>query len=286
MRARRRWICLTMTDTTLTPGDHESRQGGRRAPYDYQWRAFANWCLERDGDIPLPVPASTVAEYLTHRVEAGASHSTLRVIAAAIARQHADLELANPCEDPIVESVLSESERSAPPVAPRSRPLDLEAYRAIRETAQLPRPGRGGWDEALLSARDRGRMDVAMIGLMRDGMLRVKEASALRWGAIELMDDGTGRLRLGEGDAAVSRVLSTDTMRLLDAVRGDATDDERVLGLMPNQITSRIGAAAEQAGLGQGYSGESPRLGMLKDLEELGAVLLGERIDDEVNEES
>ena len=167
--APRRWICLTMTDTTLTPGDHESRQGGRRAAYDYQWRAFASWCIERDGDIPLPVPASTVAEYLSHRVAVGASHSTLRVIAAAIARQHADLELANPCEDPIVESVLAESERSAPPAAPRSRPLDLEAYRAIRKTAQRPRPGRGGWDEALLSARDRGRMDVAMIGLMRDG---------------------------------------------------------------------------------------------------------------------
>ena len=286
MRMRRRHTRFTMTDTTITPGDQEPTQGGRRAPYDYQWRAFASWCLERDGDIPLPVPASTVAEYLTHRVEAGASHSTLRVIAAAIARQHTDLELANPCEDPIVESVLAESERSAPPVAPRSRPLDLEAYRAIRETAQLPRPGRGGWDEGLLSARYRGRMDVAMIGLMRDGLLRVKEASALRWSAIELMDDGTGRLRLGEGDAAVSRRLSADTMMMLDAIRGDARDDERVLGLMPNQITSRIGAAAEQAGLGPGYSGESPRLGMLKDLEELGAVLLGERIEDEALETS
>ena len=77
-----------------------------------------------------------------------------------------------------------------------------------------------------------------------------------------------------------------DSMRPLDAVRGDATDDERVLGLMPNQITSRIGAAAEQAGLGPGYSGESPRLGMLKDLEELGAVLLSERIEDEALETS
>ena len=125
-------------------------------------------------------------------------------------------------------------------------------------------------------------MDVAIIGLMRDGLIRVKEASALRWSAIELMDDSAGRLRLGDGDAAVSRRLSAGTMRLLDAVRGDATDDQRVLGLMPNQVSARIGAAAEQAGLGQGYSGESPRLGMLKDLEALGAVLLGERLEREV----
>ena len=252
MRERRRWTCLTMTDTTLTPGDHESRQGGRRAAYDYQWRAFASWCLERDGEIPLPVPASTVAEYLTHRVEAGASHSTLRVIAAAIARQHADLQLANPCEDPIVESVLAESERSAPPAAPRSLPLHLEAYRAIRKTAQRPRPGRGGWDETLLSARDRGRMDVAMIGLMRDGMLRVKEAAVITWSSIECRPDGTGRVTVGEGDSTVSRVLSTDTMRLLDAVRGDAADDERVLGLMPNQISARIGGGGRTGWAGSG----------------------------------
>ena len=123
-------------------------------------------------------------------------------------------------------------------------------------------------------------MDVAMIGLMRDGLLRVKEASDLTWSAIDLMDDGTGRLHLGEGDAAVARTLSADTMRLLDSVRGNARDDERILGLMPNRVSARIGAAAEQAGLGPGYSGESPRLGMLKDLDELGAVLLGERIED------
>ena len=52
---------------------------------------------------------------------------------------------------------------------------------------------------------------------------------------------------------------------------------------MPNQLSARIGAAAEQAGLGSGYGGESPRPGMLKDLEELGAVLLGDRIEDDVD---
>ena len=270
-----------MTDTQTTPEDHDTAQGGRLAPYEYQWRAFTSWCIERVSGVPIPVPAQVVAEYLSHRAAAGASHSTLRVITAAIAHQHTDSELPNPCEDPAVEFVLSESERNAPPVAPRSRPLDLEAYRAIRETAQLPRPGRGGWDEGLLNARYRGRMDVAMIGLMRDGMLRVKEASVLRWRTVQRMDDGTGRLRLGEGDDAVSRTLSADTMRLLNAIRGDTPDDERILGLMPNQITLRIGAVAEHAGLGPGYSGESPRLGMLKDLKDLGAVLLGERIEGE-----
>ena len=52
-----------------------------------------------------------------------------------------------------------------------------------------------------------------------------------------------------------------------------------ILGLMPNQITSADrGCWLSRQDLGQGYSGESPRLGMLKDLDELGAVLLGERL--------
>ena len=70
-----------------------------------------------------------------------------------------------------------------------------------------------------------------------------------------------------------------DTMRLLHTVRCGALDDDRVFGLMPNQISARVGSAARHAGLGPGYSGESPRLGMLKDLEELGVVLLGEQLE-------
>ena len=114
----------------------------------------------------------------------------------------------------------------------------------------------------------------------------MKEAVVLTWSAIEHRPDGTGSVTVGEGDATVSRVLSADTMRLLDTVRGDGGDDDRVFGLMPNQLSARIGAAAEQAGLGPGYGGESPRLGMLKDLEELGAVLLGERIEADRPEKS
>ena len=64
-------------------------------------------------------------------------------------------------------------------------------------------------------------------------------------------------------------------MKLLLPVRGGAGDDEPVLGMRPNQIAARIGAAARQAGLGEGYSGDSPRLGMIRDMETLGVHLLG-----------
>ena len=71
------------------------------------------------------------------------------------------------------------------------------------------------------------------------------------------------------------REVSADTMKLLLPVRRGAGDDKPVLGMRPNQIAARIGAAARQAGLSEGYSGDSPRLGMIKDMETLGVHLLG-----------
>ena len=69
-------------------------------------------------------------------------------------------------------------------------------------------------------------------------------------------------------------------MKLLSSVRRNAGDAEPILGMRPNQIAIRIGMAARQAGLGEGYSGESPRLGMIQDLETLGVLLLGRHVAD------
>ena len=118
-------------------------------------------------------------------------------------------------------------------------------------------------------------MDVAMIGLMRDARLRVSEAAELTWGDIERVRGGSGRVRVaGDGETGY-REVSADTMKLLQPVRRGAGDDEPVLGMRPNQIGRRIDAAARQAGLGGGYSGDSPRLGMIRDMETVGVHLLG-----------
>ena len=127
----------------------------------------------------------------------------------------------------------------------------------------------------MLNARRRGKLDVAMIGLMRDARLRVYEAAALTWGDVERVPGGSGRVRVEASGETSYRVVSADTMKLLSSVRRNAGDNEPLLGMRPNQIAIRIGSAARQAGLGEGYSGESPRLGMIQDLETLGVLLLG-----------
>lgn len=78
------------------------------------------------------------------------------MICAAIAQKHTAQDLPNPCESAFVEAILSGAERDAPPSPVRSLPLDLECYLAIRETAHLPRKGRGGRPEPEWKARQRG----------------------------------------------------------------------------------------------------------------------------------
>ena len=268
-----------MSDTGSTDDQRAAEQSPAASTYNYLWWGFTDWCRLRRRDRTLPISPETVVEYLRFRQRVGVRPSTLKVACAAIAWKHTRLEFPNPCESDLVKEVLADAERLAPPSTARSLPLDLECYRAIRRTALLPRLSRSGRIEPDQRALDRGRKDLAMIGLMRDGMLRVREASGLRWSSIRRLDNGTGRLRLGDGEDATFRTLSADTMQLLDTIRIDVPDDEPVLGLRPNQITLRIGAAAEHAGLGPGYSGESPRLGMLKDLEELGVLLIADQLE-------
>ena len=137
-------------------------------------------------------------------------------------------------------------------------PLELNCYLAIRKTAHKPHWGRGDRLERTASTRRRGAFDVAMIGLMRDARLRVSEAAVLTWENIERVCGGAGRVRVEGTEETSYREVSAETMKRLWAIRRGAGDEEPILGMSPNQIATRIGAAARQAGLGSGYSGDSP----------------------------
>ena len=54
---------------------------------------------------------------------------------------------------------------------------------------------------------------------------------------------------------------------------GSKADTDSVFGLRPNQLSRRIKQAAEAAGLGDGFSGHSPRVGMARDLARAGIEL-------------
>ena len=163
--------------------------------YASQWNRFVDWS-QASGRRSLPASPEDVAAYLEDRSETGAKPSTLRVVVAAIARNHKDAGFDVPVQHDIARTVLDELTRDDAPGPSRARPLNLDCYLAIRKTAHKPRWGRGGRLERTASARRRGAVDIAMIGLMRDARLRVSEAAELTWGDIERLRGGSGRVRV------------------------------------------------------------------------------------------
>ena len=256
---------LTETDAERIRVATESAQApATRRTYTSLWHNFASWCQER-GYGSLPAAPVAVAAYLAERAET-VKPATVRLAAASIGDQHRQHSLPNPVDTDGVKVVLSGLARQGQAGAQRqAKGISREALAAIRATACRPRRGRGGKIERWEQARARGRVDITLCCLMFDGMLRRSEAAALRWEDISREADGSGRLLVRrsktdpEGEGKVLWI-SPETMDALDAIRRER-DSDLVFGLSGQQISRRIAAACETAGLGKGYTGHSLRVG-------------------------
>ena len=154
-------------------------------------------------------------------------------------------------------------------LAPRQADaLTNEALARIRETLRVPRRGRGGGTESAETAVRRAAMDLAIIGVLAAGGRRRSEAAALTWGDVELWPDGTGRLiiRKGKGQIEPATVAVTAaTARALRETRPDNADPAApVFGLTGEALGNRVRTAAQAAGLGDGFTGHSGRIGMAR----------------------
>ena len=100
----------------------------------------------------------------------------------------------------------------------------------------------------------------------------------MTWVDIVTAADVTGRLLFrrsktdSEGEGSVA-FLSATTMTSLKTIRNGMVDTGSVSGLRPKQIARRIKQAAQAAGLGDGFSGHSPRVGMARELARFGIEL-------------
>ena len=271
--------CLTEDDRVHLASvlGHEVSENTRKN-YDSQWRRFSGWANER-GIPTLPADPLQVAAYLAERMEKhGHKPATLQTAAAAIGFVHRGGGLPDPCESAEVRNTLRSARKKAGMEQRQAEGLTDEALDAIVATACVPRRWRGGRTESSEAAERRGALDIAIVRVMRDALLRVSEAAELLWGDIEEEEDGTGRLLIRrsktdpEGEGAVA-FLSVPTMDSLKAIRADAPDDGRVFGLSAGCISRRIRQAACAAGLGEGFSGHSPRVGMARDLARTGTAL-------------
>ena len=162
----------------------------------------------------------------------------------------------------------------------QATPLTSDVAAAIRATATRPRPFQTGRMESESTAERPGLVDIALVAVMRDALLRRPEAADPVWDDIERAPDGSGRLtvrRSKTDQAAEGRMLylSPRTMADLDAIRSvvPAHGHVSLFGLSASQIGRRIARSCDAAGFPGAYSGHSPWVGMAQDLAAIGAEL-------------
>ena len=225
-------------------------------------REFAEWCAST-GKESLPASADAVAEFLSYLGTQGLRVPTLRSARSAIAYVHRRTGHEDPTATPVVTETLRALKEADGRSRASARPMTQDDFFAIRASACTPRDVSGMVPrvEDTKAARQRGMVDVALISLMRELGLRRSEAAALRWDDVRFGQDGDATLVVcrQEGRLPISEACTRD----LEAIRTfGAPSDHRVFGLSPGQIGRRIRAAAKGAGLGDGYTPQSCRMGM------------------------
>ena len=206
--------------------------------------------------------------------------STVRLAVSAIVDAHRRVGLDSPVTAGVSETLRGLT-RQVGAAQKQAKPLDADALAAIRATALTPRTTRGGSLEMEETALRRGRLDIALASVLSDAGLRVTEAASLRWRDVLDAEDGAGLVyiersktdQVGEGAYVV---ITHDTLTALKELRQDTevwTEDDPVFGLSESQISRRIASMARAAGLGEGYSGHSGRVGLAIRMTRRGAPL-------------
>ena len=236
-----------------------ARARNTQRAYLGHWTRFHSWEQGQGLDLPGDLEAA-LCDYLVRLAEDDKRMATIRQARAAIIRG-ADLAGWPKPGGPGVAEMMRGLGRILRGPQRQAAPLHAEALAAIRATA---------------FTRRRTRVDVALASVMRDGLLRVSEAAALRWRDVELAGDGSGRIRIPEskndqeaegvvlylGPAAVEALLA---IRPEEAVIDAVTP---VFNLHPDTIRRRLQQAARAAGLPgwRDITGHSGRVGMAQDL--------------------
>ena len=161
--------------------------------------------------------------------------------------------------------------------------ITRELFDIILASASRPRDGE--WAE---KTAHRAAFDAALISLMRDCLLRRAEAAAVKWGDIKVEitpGHAYGVLTIpfgktdqfGNGQVGYIHISTLARLHEMAALRGRdiSRPDELVFGIGEKQVSNRIKAACDHAGLLGRFSGHSCRVGMALDLATYNTPLVG-----------
>ena len=248
-----------------------------RRAYRQQWDSFTTWA-NAQGYRSLTAADAALAAYLTLLAGQGQALASVRQARGAVVKAHQLAGFPTPA-GAVTAGALRGIGRSISAGQRQAAPLTAEGLAAIRATAHLSRRGRGGSLETAGFARQRGLVDLAIASVIRDGLLRVSEAAALPWADLSPAPDGSGvaAIRRSKTDVEAQGqavCLGRAAMAALAALRPAQADGAApIFGLAARQLNRRIQAMARAAGLGEGFSGHSGRVGMAQDLAANGAEL-------------
>ena len=254
-----------------------------RTMYNSAWRGFEAWAQAR-GTMAMPASPPLIAAYLAYLAEERRmSVPTVRLHKAALAAIHKAAGHPDPTDNEPVKQIMKGIARAHGKGQKQAKPLTAEALAAVKTTAGIKRPfgGRGKGLESAQRASWRARVDLALLATLRDGLMRRSEAAALTWNDIEFRDDGAAliTLRRSKTDQEAEGVVlyvGRETAQALLAIRPapELLDPgASVFGMTTRHIGNRVRAAAEAAGLGEGFTGHSGRVGMAQDLVKSGVEL-------------
>ena len=251
--------------------------------YEGAWRRFTAWCEGRDYPA-LPTAGRVLAAYLLFLGREGKAVATITLHRAAVVHRHKITDLAHPADSKDVRDAMRYLEESLGRQQKQAKPLHEEARAEIHRTAKIPRRRPDGTRENLDDAMWRGAEDIALILVMHNAMLRKSEAAALVWDDVRPTADGKGHLyvrrsKTDQRAAGSLQHLGRRAMKALEAIRPLQEAGQPVFigrdgtALKARQLSNRIKDAAKAAGLGEGYSGHSPRVGAAIDLYNNGSGL-------------
>ena len=223
--------------------------------------------------------------YLDKMAGRGRRVTTVRAARAAISHGHRTAGYADPTADACVKAFLSGLAESDSRPPHQAKPLTEAVMAEILATALMPRRTSGCAPrlESTEDAERRGKVDIALVSLLRDALLSRSEAAALRWGDVEWLDNNTGRIfvkrrKTDRGDLWKTPHISEETVSALRAIMPVAAlinTEDRIFGLSDSQIGRRVRQSALAAGLGDGFSGNSGRVGKVQDLSNAGLDIPG-----------
>ena len=254
-----------------------------RKSYQRYWARYKIWCQERDKQ-PEDAGPGLLSLYLTELSQPNNSDPS-RANKPLVVRNHLSAirycykqirSHDNPGSSPLVFSTMTGITKGNPTAPSSMTGLRHEHYEKIKETAHEPRPS-----ERPCQTEIRAALDIAIIGLMRDGMLRSGEASKVLWEHLQQHEDEEGRTattlfipiskndQTGEGSYVWVSPETVEALGKMDQTRrknGKAPTDDRIFQLKQASIVEHIKFACEFAGIPGRFGGHSPRIGMAEDL--------------------